>query len=203
MKKLLVMLLTITIFLFFAACERHNLSRSKKPVETEAPEFSRGVVEGQKYESEFIGIRYEAPEGWYFLTDKQIKRYVSSKTDNLIYDMAVANSDQSNMVYVFLQEMEEHTLKAVNFVQIFEQLAPKVTSVLQEKKYVDIQCYVDKITVDGKRLTCLKASALREDVPMYQMSFARKCNGYLAYVTVVAINEDNLESLLETFSWLE
>ena len=45
------------------------------PAETPAPEqkaFSRGRIEGRVYESDFLSLRFTAPEGWRYASDEEL-----------------------------------------------------------------------------------------------------------------------------------
>lgn len=60
-KRIIVAFLAFAMLICFASC-----------VKTDKP-FSRGVVDGDTYTSEFLGLTFTKPSNWKFLSDEEIK----------------------------------------------------------------------------------------------------------------------------------
>ena len=65
MKKLTALLLAFVLVLSFAACGTEDADTPK--------EFSRGVITGDVYESEYSGLRFTKPADWKYYTDDELR----------------------------------------------------------------------------------------------------------------------------------
>lgn len=88
--------------------------------------FSRGRIEEQTYESEFLSLRFTAPEGWFFAADAELAQRMGlsleivgedvfgdaaelAKTiaqQAVVYDMAAAAPDNSANVQLTVEDLE-------------------------------------------------------------------------------------------------
>ena len=68
MKKLLAMILCAVMVFSFAACS--ETEKAEVEAITITPE--RGTVENGIYENTTFGVKFEAGENWYFLSDDEI-----------------------------------------------------------------------------------------------------------------------------------
>lgn len=88
--------------------------------------FSRGRIEGQVYESGFLGLRFTAPEGWTFAADGELAQRMGLSMDivgedvfgdaaaraeaiaqqAVVYDMAACAPDSSANVLISVEDPE-------------------------------------------------------------------------------------------------
>ncbi len=99
------------------------------PSETPAPEqkaFSRGRIEGRVYESDFLSLRFTAPEGWRFASDGELAQRMGLSLDvvgedvfgdaaelaktiaeqAVVCDMAAEAPDGSAGVFLSVEDLE-------------------------------------------------------------------------------------------------
>ncbi len=92
-KALSVLALTALLAALLAGCEKQpepSPAPTPAPTVSAAPEstpeaaekvFSRGRVEGQVYESDFLSLRFTAPEGWIFASDEELAQRMGLSLD--------------------------------------------------------------------------------------------------------------------------
>lgn len=88
--------------------------------------FSRGRIEGRLYESDFLSLRFSAPEGWRFATDEELAQRMGLSLDivgadvfgdaaelakaiaaqAVVLDMAAAAPDNSANVLLTIEDLE-------------------------------------------------------------------------------------------------
>ncbi len=55
-------------------------SETESPSSDPSASFTRGTISSNVYTSDFIGISFHAPDGWYYYTDEEIAALVNSTT---------------------------------------------------------------------------------------------------------------------------
>ena len=115
MKKLFAIFLALITLLSLAACggndaevdtdadSDNNIITEEATVQEEEDSTSaaitRGEISGDKYVNEFIGVTFEKPSDWIFLSDDEIQ-------DTLNYGLAVL--DDENLEKTLAEAMEEN-----------------------------------------------------------------------------------------------
>ncbi len=179
-------------------------------------EFSMGNVDGNVYESDFIGIGYKLDEGWSFYDDDQIKELNQLTVDlagedyeeiiknaTIVYDMYATDNDQLNNVTVNLEKAGALQIMAVDLEEVMKSTIPIFKSTFENMGYQNVNCETGSVEVDGETLTALHTVAEINGVNMYQTLFQKKCNGYIASIGVTTYFEDRVSNLIENFYWLD
>lgn len=178
-------------------------------------DFSIGNVKGRVYVNEFIGISYKLDDGWTFYDDDQIKALNNITMDvvgdelkellknaPVVYDMYATDSSQLNNVLVNLEKINPLQLAGLNIAENYKASIPLIKSGFTDMGYTNVNCEVVKIEVDGKNLDALRTTAEIENIKLYQISVAVKCNGYLACLVATTYYNDTTADLLDNVEWL-
>ena len=179
-------------------------------------EMKLGTVNGLTWENEFIGIGCTMDDDWTFKTDDEIlamnKLTQDMVTDDLadllkdadlVYDMAAATStDLSNMM-VTLQKLNSLQLAALNIANELEKSYDISESSLINMGCANLTHSISTITFDGKTFDALVISASISGLTMNQTTFAIKCNGYLASISVTTVGEYDMADLIDNFYVLD
>ena len=207
MKKALALVLAAMMIFALAACGDDILGKG---------EMKLGTVNGLTWENEFIGIGCTMDDDWTFKTDDEIlamnKLTQDMVTDDLadllkdadlVYDMAAATStDLSNMM-VTLQKLNSLQLAALNIANELEKSYDISESSLINMGCANLTHSISTITFDGKTFDALVISASISGLTMNQTTFAIKCNGYLASISVTTVGEYDMADLIDNFYVLD
>ncbi len=225
MKKIIGVLVTVLLMFTVCGCQPdeadvkgtyENSTENVSPdVETEK-EFSTGKVNGNVYKNEFIGISYTLDEGWSFYDEERIRETNEMAMDmageeyekiireaDIVYDMCATDSDQLNNININLEKIDNIQLLSLDIAKNFEAIMPTLEETLTNMGCENISHRIDKIEVDGKMVDALFVTADINGVNMYQTLFQKKCNGYLANITVATFFEDITSDLIDNFRWID
>lgn len=138
MKKLSLLLALVLMFTMLAACGNDggtDAPNANDPAVTDAPSedateppaaFSRGSVseDGNTYTSDYLGITFTLPEGWFFLTDEDIAQVMDIGSEiafeegaaeandivsqTTIYDMMASNETGNTNVSLMFENLSLH-----------------------------------------------------------------------------------------------
>ena len=219
MKKIFALILTIVITLSFTGCgEKENVrgtqtgNNNTTQTNSNDKEFSLGSVDGLTYESEFIGIGCKLENTWSFYSDEQIRQLNNATADlagddykkalenaTIVYDMFAINNTQTENININLEKVNPITLASLDLKENFKKLYPTFTETYQNIGYTDVEFEIDSVLIGGKKFTCLELSAESQNGELHQTSIAIKCNGYLASITVTALDDDTVENNISKF----
>ncbi len=176
------------------------------------PEFSLGDVEGLNYENKFIGIGCNLPSDWVFYTDEQIRELNNVVTDmageeyedfmesaTIVYDMFATSSDQVSNINVNLEKADPLAIAVTDLADSLEQSIPMVKQGLENMGATVTEAEVGTVMIDGEEFDCLRVTAEIYGISMNVLTFGKKCNGYMAAVSITATSEDALQEILDCF----
>lgn len=187
------------------------------PEKTASPkEFSMGTVSGNEYKNEFIGLGFKLDDGWSFYSDEQIRELNSAAFDmagedfkelveqaSIVYDMFATDSEGMNSVNVNLEKMDAEQLETFDIAKNYELAIPTLTEAYENMGCENITCEIKKIMVDGEQVDSMSTVAEVYGIKLYQTAFQKKCDGYLANVTVATAIEDTTAELIDNFYWID
>ncbi len=230
MKKTIAFLLLFTLIFTICGCQNNDVdirgkyeddtanisSNISNETNSSIEEFSLGKITGNVYKSDFIGISYKLDENWSFYDDEHIKELNKIAVDmagdeieellkkaTIIYDMCATDSDQLNNININLEKISPSQLLLLNIAENFKTIAPIIKDGLKNMGYENINYEIVNVEVDGKTLDALHNTAEINGVNVYQTLFQKKCNGYLASITVTTYFNDNFSQLLDNIYWTE
>lgn len=226
MKKVIGLLLVFMMIFAVCGCgasetdirgEYTGSSADEMP-ETDilSKEFSLGETSGKTYRNEFIGIGCDLSEDWSFYTDEQIKELNNISIDmmgedakeiienaTIVYDMYATDSGGFNNINVNLEKVNPAQLLALDLAESLEEQFPVIEESLSNMGYENLNHEISTIEIDGKAMVAMYLSGQINGVDSYQVCFQKKCNGYLANITLSTFFEDNLSQLASSFYWLD
>ena len=213
MKKLLALLLAVMMLFTVTACGStagEDEIRGEQEVSDEA--YSAGSVEGLKYESSFISIGCNLPEDWSFYTDEQIRELNNVTTEvageeyekmmqdaQIIYDMYAISGNQVDTINVNLEKVNSVALLALDMADYYEQTVESIETAYNNMGATSFDYEIGKTTIGGEEFDSMSIVAEINGTKLYQTAFAKKCSGYVANITVTAIDEATVKSLLDSF----
>ena len=213
MKKLLAFMLAIMMLFTVTACGSiSSEGEVRGDQQTSEEAYSAGSMDGLKYESSFIGIGCNLPEGWSFYTDEQIRELNNITTEvageeyekllqdaQVIYDMYAISGNQADTVNVNLEKVNSVALLAFDMADYYEQTVESIETAYNNMGATSFDYEIGKITIDGEEFDSMNIVAEINGTKLYQTAFAKKCSGYIANVTVTAIDESTVKDILDTF----
>ncbi|MBQ2896955.1 MAG: hypothetical protein IJE46_01345 [Clostridia bacterium] len=230
MKKTIGFLLLFTLIFTVCGCQNNDIDvRGKYENDTtrvssdissdtnlSTEEFSLGNITGNVYKNDFIGISYKLDENWTFYNDEQIKELNNITVDmagdeveelvknaTIVYDMCATDGDQLNNIIINLEKVSNRKLFSLNIEENLKTLVPILMDGSKNMGYENIDYEIIDVEVDGKMLDALHTTAEINGVNMYQTMFQKKCNGYLASITITTYFYDAISDLIDNFYWTE
>lgn len=193
--------------------EETPIENPEEPVEKE---FSMGTVSGNEYKNEFIGLGLKLDEGWSFYDEEQIRELNNAAFDmagedfkelveqaSIVYDMFATDSEGMNTININLEKIDAEQLEALDIAENYELIIPTLTETYESMGCENITCEIKKIVVDGEQVDAMSTAADIYGMKLYQTAFQKKCNGYLANITVATAIEDTAAELIDNFFWLD
>lgn len=209
MKQLLSLFLAIILTLCLCACQPQEPERGDQIDSGKA--FSLGVTDGIAYESSFIGLGFQLPEGWNFYSDEQIREINDQTADiageeylkamenaTVFYDVFAIDS-LGNSININLEKVNAAQLLLLdlesNYVSAFDMI---------KASYENMGCEgceyaIDSVSIDGKDFPCLNITADFSGVSLHQCIITVKCNGYLANISITVVGENTISQLVDNF----
>lgn len=226
MKKLIALLLVALQITVMCACgdtDKAAVTETTAPQkETESldkidkeKEFSAGSLDGQKYESEFVGIGCELDSEWTFYDEEQIAELNKTAMEmageeyknaveniEVIYDMFAVDSAGINNVSVTLEKGDVNEIEKADINEYYENVISSIKANFTSMGCTNISSEVVTMNVGDKPTKLIKTSAEANGAVLNQTYFLIKCNGYMANITTTAIGEDKCEEILAKFYWI-
>ncbi len=212
-KKISLALCAVMIFACLAACGGTGKTEpTATPEPTAAPAFAQGVVDGSVYASDYIGLRFTAPEGWTFATNEELMEMVGLSMDTLggeITDneLALELAKQAT-IYDMFAKADDNT---ANVMVMLENLSASMSSKMTEEEYADVMkqnleamtsiSYVvgDTYTADLAGKTFLAMPATMNEMA-YQEYFFLKMDKYMLCICFTNVESPASTGLVECFS---
>lgn len=230
MRKAFCLFLAFTLIFSVCGCERDDgddrgrkakrstgfITEVSDETAATSKEFSLGKIKGNVYTSEFIGLGCKLETGWTFYDERQIKELNNLAIDlageevadalkgaSMIYDMYAVDSDGLNNININLERIDKQQLISLNLAENFKRVAPLVVRAYENMGYTDVEYTIGTATVDGKTVDAIHFTANINGVNIYVTLFQKKCNGFLASITVGTYYENTVSEILDTFYWLD
>lgn len=192
MKKTIAWLLVLVTICSLCGCGNGGGNTAK--------EFVPGVIEDGIYTNEFVGLGFKLPSGWrYYNAEEMEKLNQDSEETGVVFDMFAANNLTFNNVSINVEKMDAEALEALNLSEKIAVEAETLGDSLQELGYADFEYQLGMAKVNGEMFNALYSSAKIQEQPMYQLAFQKKCDGYLATVTITTFFTDTRQEVLGEF----
>ncbi len=198
MKKILPCLLAITMLVCFVGCGNET-------------EVTLGTVNGNIYESTFIGIGCALPDGFTFYSQEQIAQNNSAAYDMLsediaeelqsadvIYDMAAADESGSS-VNVNIENLGLLGVAVKNADEYVDIAVSQAAAPLEELGFTDVDAFKNTITFAGEKHPAVQIVATQSGFTCYQTSVCIMVDNHMASISVGSLDKATHDALLASF----
>ena len=205
MKRVSYLALALALVLSLTACS----IGSKK--------FERGVVEGQTYTSQFLGLTCTAPAEYTYLNDQEIAQLNDLTADvvdseelvkqmreslengNQVQDMYLMTADGLQTVNVMLVKVSAKGA-AVDMAAFADMGKDQVVSAYQSMGMTDVEASRETVTFMGQQYEGICTSATYTDVPVTTVQVCMEVGDYVCVITFTSYVEDRTSEMMDFFS---
>ena len=205
MKRVSYLALALALVLSLTACS----FGSKK--------FERGVVEGQTYTSQFLGLTCTAPAEYTYLNDQEIAQLndlaaeavdseelvkqmrESLENGNQVQDMYLMTADGLQTVNVMLVKVSAKGA-AVDMAAFADMGKDQVVSAYQSMGMTDVEASRETVTFMGQQYEGICTSATYTDVPVTTVQVCMQVGDYVCVITFTSYVEDHTPEMMDFFS---
>ena len=205
MKRVSYLALALALVLSLTACS----IGSKK--------FERGVVEGQTYTSQFLGLTCTAPAEYTYLNDQEIAqlndlaadvvdseeliKYMreSLENGNQVQDMYLMTADGLQTVNVMLVKVSAKGA-AVDMAAFADMGKDQVVSAYQSMGMTDVEASRETVTFMGQQYEGICTSAAYMDVPVTTVQVCMQEGNYVCVITFTSYVEDHTPEMMDFFA---
>lgn len=184
---------------------------------TEETPISLGKSSGTKYESTFIGLGFNLPEGWCFLSedqmlamnnfsaelvgDEQFQAAIENAT--VICDMYAINYTNGHSANLQLEKLNAVTNILYDANTYADATIKNLESTMETAGYTNINVKKAMITIAGTKHPGIELSSEYLGVTIFQKQACIKVGSYMCVITVATSLEDQTDSILSNFYALE
>ena len=205
MKRVSYLALALALVLSLTACS----FGSKK--------FERGVVEGQTYTSQFLGLTCTAPAEFTYLSDEEIAQRnhlaaeavdseelvkqmrESLENGNQVQDMYLMTADGLQTVNVMLVKVSAKGA-AVDMAAFADMGKDQVVSAYQSMGMTDVEASRETVTFMGQQYEGICATAAYHDAPVATVQVCMQVDNYVCVITFTSYVEDRTSEMMDFFS---
>ena len=205
MKRVSYLALALALVLSLTACS----IGSKK--------FERGVVEGQTYTSQFLGLTCTAPAEYTYVSDEEIAQRnhlaaeavdseelvkqmrESLENGNQVQDMYLMTADGLQTVNVMLVKVSAKGA-AVDMAAFADMGKDQVVSAYQSMGMTDVEASRETVTFMGQQYEGICTSATYTDVPVTTVQVCMQVGDYVCVITFTSYVEDHTPEMMDFFS---
>ena len=205
MKRVSYLALALALVLSLTACS----FGSKK--------FERGVVEGQTYTSQFLGLTCTAPAEYTYLSDEEIAQRnhlaaeavdseelvkqmrESLENGNQVQDMYLMTADGLQTVNVMLVKVSAKGA-AVDMAAFADMGKDQVVSAYQSMGMTDVEASRETVTFMGQQYEGICATAAYHDAPVATVQVCMQVDNYVCVITFTSYVEDRTSEMMDFFS---
>ena len=215
LKNIIVLLLIAAMACSMAACSsvssivQDALDSSESDIEP-----SRGIVTGNTYKSEFIGIQCSLDESWIISTEDELAQLagltasqienedIKSLLDNssVVYDFFATKDSGFETLNINMNDLGSTGIEGDSEDQIAELARPQIESMLNDSGFEDCTVVKESIVFAGQEHPCYVITGSVSGVPIYEKMVMIIRSGVVIYVTACSLTEDTTDSLLSLFT---
>ncbi len=192
MKKIFALILVLVLTVSLAGCGK------EEPINKS---LSKGVIDGNVYTNEYIGLTFTKPDSWIYSTDEEISEIMGATYD--LVDSSDYEAAVSNLVSVFdMMARDPETGNNANIV--FENLSLSSSEDITVDEYIEISKAnltealadfsftfdnTETVTLGGVEFTKLKCNATYMGVMnMNQFMYCTKLGKYMVVISVTIVD---------------
>lgn len=205
MKRVSYLALALALVLSLTACS----FGSKK--------FERGVVEGQTYTSQFLGLTCTAPAEFTYLSDQEIAQLnhlaaeavddeelakqmqESLENGNQVQDMYLMTDDSLQTVNVMLVKVSAKGA-TVDMTAFTKMGMEQIISGYESVDMTDVEASRETVTFMGQQYEGICATAAYHDAPVTTVQVCMQVDNYVCVITFTSYVEDRTSEMMDFFS---
>ena len=215
LKNIIALLLIAAMACSMAACSsvssivQDALDSSESDIEP-----SRGIVTGNTYKSEFIGIQCSLDESWIISTEDELAQLagltasqienedIKSLLDNssVVYDFFATKDSGFETLNINMNDLGSTGIEGDSEDQIAELARPQIESMLNDSGFEDCTVVKESVVFAGQEHPCYVITGSVSGVPIYEKMVMIIRSGVVIYVTACSLTEDTTDSLLSLFT---
>ena len=205
MKRVSYLALALALVLSLTACS----FGSKK--------LERGVVEGQTYTSQFLGLTCTAPAEYTYLSDEEIAQrnhlaaeavddeelakqmQESLENGNQVQDMYLMTDDSLQTVNVMLVKVSAKGA-TVDMTAFTKMGMEQIISGYESADMKDVGAGRETVTFMGQQYEGICATAGYHDAPVTTVQVCMQVDNYVCVITFTSYVEDRTSEMMDFFS---
>lgn len=215
LRNIIALLLIAAMACSMAACSsvssivQDALDSSESDIEP-----SRGIVTGNTYKSEFIGIQCSLDESWIISTEDELAQLagltasqienedIKSLLDNssVVYDFFATKDSGFETLNINMNDLGSTGIEGDSEDQIAELARPQIESMLNDSGFEDCTVVKESIVFAGQEHPCYVITGSVSGVQIYEKMVMIIRSGVVIYVTACTLMEDTTDSLLSLFT---
>ena len=215
LKHIIALLLVAAMAFSMAACSsvssivQDALDSSESDIEP-----SRGIVTGNTYKSEFIGIQCSLDESWTISDDEQLAQLAGMTASQIENENVKSLLENSSVVYDFyatkdygfetlninMNDLGSTGIQGDSEDQIAELARPQIESMLSDSGFEGCSVVKESIVFAGQEHPCYVITGSVSGVQVYEKMVMIIRSGVVIYVTACTLMEDTTDSLLSLFT---
>lgn len=161
--------------------------------------LTRGTVNGNVYENSFIGMGFQAPEDWTYLSDEQIGQTMGMAIDygdlqkmldeyESFIDAAVVGANGDNIIFAIQKKPDD--LKDTSFEEVYKATISALRKQLNESGVYDtVSVTTCDVTIDNKTFPGYVVNSKVQGREMKQKTFLADLGDCIAIINITAWDE--------------
>lgn len=213
MKKIVTLCLALILGLLLVACntppenvtppENETSPENVTPPENATPpkpELSRGTVENGVYQNEFLGVSFNKPELWVYLTEEEIAAQMNLAADKLLNENLKETLENNPSI---IDMMAIDPVSRSNLNVTYENLAKTLATNITVEQYIEVLKQQmsgmagmtvtftgepETVKLGNVEFTRLLCNTTANGVQMKQAVYLRKVDHYMISVSVTIVS---------------
>lgn len=174
--------------------------------------YSTGSIDGNVYENEFFGISLTLPDGYSFVSDKELSQIAGRTVDEIKDEEGTIASIEAGEVITYAFAQDSTGLNSVNIVlsknmdpsitvkEAMESALTEIVPVLEDSGFIDVKAGIEKKKAAGSTHEIMYVEGKIGGFGFYEKQIAFFKDGYAIHITIANYGEDNTEALFEGLS---
>ena len=199
MKKFLALLLAVVMLTALFGCST-------------GAKISRGTIEGDVYQSEYLGLKFTKPSSWVFSTDEEIAAAMNFAAENLldenfkkalennptVYDMMVVDMKTRTNINIGFENLKKTLSSNITVEQYVDALKDQLAGV--SGMTVSFRDGLETVKLGKTEFTKCVCDTTASGVKMTQVYYLRKVDGYMTFVIVTITSGYTVADIEAMFS---
>lgn len=150
-------------------------------------DYKKGTVTDTTYESEFVGVKYTAPEGWEIVSQQELDA-MEAQTGTAC-ELQAYNPADGSSVNIILEKLPADTITEEMYIN-------SIVNSVEKAAEFDVENISDSETYElaGQTYKVLSFTVSQNDVVYYQKYYVRQKGEYMIVVSAVSQSEDVVNS---------